>query len=130
MKSGMIPEGDSGLETAISYLLLAGIIISTLLELAGMVMYYQQYGNLTISRVPDVFINGSNFFSFIYEQLRASGSGGTGLRLMMLGLIVLMLVPFIRVVLSVVYFVWEKNLRYVWITLFVLVAITLSLMFH
>ncbi len=46
------------------------------------------------------------------------------------GVIVLMLTPYLRVVLSAAYFAWEKDAKYVLITLFVLIVLTLSLVLH
>ena len=50
--------------------------------------------------------------------------------LMIAGIVVLILTPFIRIIVSVVYFGREKNWKYVFITLFVLLVITLSLTLH
>jgi uncharacterized membrane protein len=50
--------------------------------------------------------------------------------LMTAGIIVLVLVPFVRAIASFLYFAWGKNWKYVIITLFVLIVLTISLAFH
>jgi uncharacterized membrane protein len=57
-------------------------------------------------------------------------NGVTAVAFITVGIIVLILTPYIRAVTSLVYFVWEKNRYYVLITLFVLVVLTLSLALH
>jgi len=49
---------------------------------------------------------------------------------MTLGVATLILTPFVRVIASALYFVWRKNTKYVLITAFVLVALTVSLASH
>lgn len=123
-------SGETGLETVVSYLLMAGVIASLLLETAGIILYYLSYGNLSIEFSKLVTIQGHDFFSFMYHLLRGEQNGGTAIRLITTGIVVLIMTPFIRVVFSVLYFAWEKNLKYALITLFVLVALTASLILH
>ncbi len=47
-----------------------------------------------------------------------------------LGIVVLILTPYIRVIASVIYFGIRKDYKYVIITLFVLTALTISLYLH
>ena len=121
---------ESKLESTISYILIVGLVFSLLLEIAGIIMYNRQYGNLLISANPEIFLHGNNFFYFIYELLAGKNKNGMAITLMTSGLLVLILTPFIRVLSSVILFGWEKNFKYVWITLFVLVVITISLALH
>jgi uncharacterized membrane protein len=46
---------------------------------------------------------------------------------MTLGIAILMLTPYVRVILSVIHFSRERNIKYVLITLFVLALLTISL---
>jgi uncharacterized membrane protein len=50
--------------------------------------------------------------------------------LMALGLVLLMLTPYLRVVASAVYFAFSRNYKYVAITLIVLAMLTASLIAH
>ncbi len=129
MRTTRSGSGESKLETAISWVLLIGLAVSMILELAGIVLYARDYGRLTTSRDPAVFIRGHDFFSFIADQFR-SHAGSPASVLMIAGIIVLMITPYVRVLLSVFYFAWEKDLKYVLITLFVLAVLTVSLVLH
>jgi len=130
MISPQLGSGESKLETAISWLLIIGVIISLVLEIAGIAIFYHAYGQVGISKDTSMFIQGKNFFTFIYDQFR-SGQGVSGAaRLMIAGIIILMLTPYIRVVVSALYFAREKNIKYVVITMFVLIILTLSLLRH
>ncbi len=122
--------GGSKLETAISYLLIIGVIASLVLEVIGMVLFYRAYGQLGISQDKTVFIYGRDFFTFIYNQFREGRSEGSAILFMTAGIVVLLLTPYVRVILSVFYFGWERNLKYVLITLFVFAVLTASLIFH
>ena len=130
MKNEKLGSGESGLETAISYMLIVGVITSLLLEIAGIILLYRSYGNLAISQDARVFIRGRDFFTFIYQQFTGSHPAGLGILLMTAGIIALILTPYLRVVASAIYFGVEKNLKYLVITLFVLIVVTLSLTLH
>jgi len=130
MRNEKIGSGEPKLETGISFLLMVGVIISLILEIAGVILLYQSYRSLAISQNESAFIRGNDFFTFIFQQFQGKHSSGIGMELMTIGIIVLILTPYIRLITSVVYFGWEKNLKYVFITLFVLVVITLSLALH
>lgn len=128
MTSKRLGSGESGLESGISLLLIAGVITSLVLEVIGVVIFYHSSGSLDISQSESMFIRGHDFFSFIFEQIKKTQ--GSGVLFMIAGIVVLILTPYVRVVASVFYFAQEKNIKYVWITLFVLVVITLSLALH
>ena len=130
MTNKKLGSGESSLETAISYMLIVGVMVSLVLEVLGIVFLYRSYGNLAISSDPNLFIRGRDFFSFVYQQFTGGHPAGAGVFLMTAGIIVLILTPYVRLVASVIYFAAEKNLKYVVITLFVLVAVTLSLALH
>ena len=130
MTSGRRSGGGTGLEIAISYLLIVGVVASLLLEVAGMILYYHSYGNLAILSGGAVMIHGRDFFSFIYGLFTRENSPGAAIWLMTTGIALLILTPFVRVIVSVFYFGWEKNFKYVAITLFVLVVLGLSLTLH
>jgi uncharacterized membrane protein len=123
-------KGNEGLETAISYLLIAGVLSSMILEIVGVILFYHTYGTPVLQYGNTFIIQGHDFFSFISEVVRGKLPGGVAIQLMTAGILVLMLTPFLRVVFSMVYFAWEKNYKFVLITLFVLVVLTISLTFH
>jgi len=127
MQSG---KGELGLEIVISYLLIAGVITSLLLEIAGVILFYRTFGNLALQYGSSVKVQGHDFFSFINNLVHGRFAGGAAIQLMTAGIVVLLLTPFLRVLFSVLYFVWERNFKYVVITLFVLVVLTISLTLH
>jgi len=128
--SSGLGSGESKLETAISYILIIGVAISVLFEIIGITLFYQTYGNVQITQNKTFFISGMNFFAFIIDQFLHLFGSQNAIVFMTLGLIILILTPYIRAITSVIYFAWEKNRSYVWITLFVLIVLTLSLALH
>lgn len=118
------------LEALISYLLIIGVIVAVVLEVIGITLYYGSYGNVAYSQAQNVYITGENFFAFVIERLQNLLVTENALTFMTVGIIVLVLVPFVRAIASCIYFAWEKNWKYVAITLFVLIVLTVSLAFH
>jgi uncharacterized membrane protein len=130
MTSQDLGSGETKLETIVSYLLMIGVNCSVMLEVLGITLYYSTYGNVQISQNQTVFISGQNFFAFIIDQMQHLFGSENAILFMTLGIVILILVPYIRVITSVIYFGWEKNRKYVLITLFVLIVLTVSLALH
>jgi uncharacterized membrane protein len=126
----IIGSGESSLETIISYLLIIGVISSLLLELVGMILFYISYSNLSISQDSSFFIHGINFFVFVFNQFQISTSETLPVRMMTIGIMFLLLTPFLRVIFSAIYFAINKNTKYALITLFVLTVLVISLSLH
>jgi uncharacterized membrane protein len=123
-------SGESRLETAISYLLVIGVVMSVLLETIGMVLFYHSYGQFYLSEDKAMFLHGRNFFNFLHVLLCGGFPDKSPILFMTLGIIILMLTPYVRVIVSVLYFAWKRNIKYVLITVFVLAVITISLGLH
>ena len=123
-------DDESKLEAIISILLAVGVIVSVVLEVIGIALYFGAYGNVEVSESSNVFITGENFFAFIVKEIQGIFISENALLFMTLGIIVLILTPYIRAITSCIYFGWEKNVRYVLITLFVIVVLTISLILH
>ena len=130
MTQPSLGSGETKLETIVSYLLIVGVSLSVILEAIGITLYYGTYGNVQLSQNQAVFISGKDFFAFIIYQTQHLLGSENALLFMTLGLIILILTPYIRAITSVIYFAWEKHFRYVLITMFVLVVLTLSLALH
>ncbi len=126
----VLGSGESNLETIISYLLIIGVIASVVLIGIGMVLYYGEYGNVQISQDKSVFIVGQNFFVFTVSVFQHSFASQDALVFITLGLIILILTPYIRAITSAVYFAGERHYKYVLITVFVLIVLTASLTLH
>lgn len=130
MKPSVPGSGESKLETAISYLLILGVVISLSLEVIGLIFFFRSYSNLNILENSVAFIRGENFFSFVSALFQGANMQNSSLLFMTLGLVALILTPYIRVITSVIYFTWKKNSKYVLVTLFVLIILTASLALH
>jgi len=123
-------DKKSKLETVISILLIAGVVASVALEAVGIALYFGVYGNVDVSSNSAVYIQGENFFAFVVEKVQNLFVSENALAFMTMGIIVLVLTPYIRGITSAIFFGWEKNWKYVAITLFVLFVLTLSLALH
>ncbi len=130
MTTRNLGSGESKLETIISYILIIGVLVSVVLEVIGIVLFYATYGNLQISQDKSVFISGQNFFAFTLDQFQHLFGAQTALVFITLGLIILILTPYVRAITSAIYFAWEKHYKYVLITLFVIIVLTASLALH
>jgi uncharacterized membrane protein len=131
LNSKELGSGESRLETLISYLLIVGVVLSIALEIAGISIFYSSRSNLNILLDERaLFIQGRDFFTFLYQLFAKEPTHNVGIFLMTLGVAALILTPFIRVIASALYFAWRKDTKYVLITAFVLVAITISLALH
>ncbi len=118
---------ESRFEEAISYLLITGVSISLILEIVGIFIFYHSYGHLDILEDRAMFIRGQDFFTFISDLFRGGYTQKKGMFPMVLGITLLILTPYARVILSVFYFLWKKDIKYALITIFVLIVLTFSL---
>jgi len=130
MNANKTGSGESRLETGISYMVIAGVILGFVLELAGLFVFRHEYGNLEYSQAPEMYVHGSNFFAFVLNVISGKLNHGGAVLLLTLGIIVLITTQYIRVIAWAFYFGWQRNLKYVLITLVVLAVVTLSLALH
>jgi uncharacterized membrane protein len=105
-------------------------VISLLVEAIGILLYYLSYRHFNISSERTLFIRGRNFFDFMIELFKGDYGGKRTVFLMSVGVVILILTPYVRVLMSFLYFAWEKNTKYILITLFVLILLTMSLAFR
>ncbi len=122
--------GFSKFELAISYLLVIGVITSLILVGVGILLFHSHFGYLAISEKKEMFLREKNFFYFFLDLLRGEPGRDKAVWVMTLGIAVLILTPYARVILSVLYFMGRRDLRYTLITLFVFTLLTLSLGLH
>jgi uncharacterized membrane protein len=113
------------MESLVGYILLTGVLLSIALLAIGFVWHWGRVGNLRFEHS----IVGMNFFEFILSSLRQMTSRAFRPRLFLnMGIAVLMLTPFVRVLASVFYFAFvEHNGKYTLFTGFVLTVLTYSL---
>lgn len=134
-----IPEEEASiLQKVISYVLIGGVILSVVLEVLGMSLYYAQNRSLAVEFTTKQWqLRGSDFFSYIafllsslFSNEPSTNNNNYPIKIMALGVLVLMLTPFVRVVASAIFFGYQKDLKYLMITFFVLIVLTLSLLTH
>ena len=123
-------NSEDRFDPAIGYVLIVGVAMSLVLETSGILLYYFSYGHFNILEERSLFIHGRNFFDFVIELFQGGSMGKKAVFLMSLGVVILVLTPYVRVLMSVVYFAREKNTKYILITLFVLILLTMSLAFR
>ncbi len=113
------------MESLVGYILLTGVLLSVALLVVGFVWRWVRVGNLRFEHA----IVGMNFFEFILSTLQQMSSQALRPRLFLnMGIAVLMLTPFVRVLASVFYFAFvEHNWKYTFFTGFVLSVLTYSL---
>jgi len=129
LRTGVPPDENRsrqiGMDELVGYILLSGVLISMTLIVAGLLWRFLRTGSVTF----DYRIAGMNMAEFVVAELRDLASRQFRPRLFIsLGIVVLMLTPYLRVVASVVYFMAGlKNWKYTVFTGFVLAVLTYSL---
>jgi uncharacterized membrane protein len=124
-----VSEGPTSLQLGISWILRIGVILSVLFNAAGLLLDYAQTGSASLNLAPGSSWNvkAGNFFDFAYSTTRSLSGGLTPVALASLGIVVLMLTPYIRIIAAVFYYSVERDWKYVAITSFVFAVITLGL---
>jgi uncharacterized membrane protein len=113
------------MDALVGYILLGGVLLSMALIAAGLIWKYAETGELRL----DYQLAGMNLFQFVLSEIHFAVRGQVHPRLLVnIGIVVLMLTPFLRVLASMVYFsAVLKNWKYTVFTLFVLLVLTRSL---
>ncbi|HXW37976.1 MAG TPA: DUF1634 domain-containing protein [Nitrososphaerales archaeon] len=116
------------LETAISWILKIGVVSSGILAASGLILAYLQTGSANLTLSPQWQVPTRSFFSFVFEAGPSLTSNPSPMNIVALGIVLLMLTPYTRVVASVIYFGKVRDVKYLCITLLVLIIITSSLL--
>jgi len=113
------------MDALLGYILLDGVLLSLGLLVIGMCWRWVNTGMLSL----DYQLAGMNLFEFVLTEFRMAAHGELRPRLLInLGIAVLMLTPYLRVMVSVAYFLAvSKNWKYASFTAVVLVILTYSL---
>jgi uncharacterized membrane protein len=113
------------MEILIAYILLVGVLLSTVLLVIGLTWHWAQTGHLRF----EYPIMGMNLFEFISLDIRQIAFGPFRPKLIVnLGIAVVMFTPYARVLASMLYFALvDRNQKYTLFTGFVLIALTYSL---
>jgi uncharacterized membrane protein len=113
------------MDVLVGYILLGGVLLSMALIIGGLSWKFIQSGGVRL----EYELAGMNLFQFAVSEIHLAALGQIRPRLLInMGIVVLMLTPFFRVLASVVYFlVVLRNWKYTVFTLFVLLVLTGSL---
>ncbi|HVN10362.1 MAG TPA: DUF1634 domain-containing protein [Patescibacteria group bacterium] len=113
------------MDLLVGYILLIGVLLSLALVLAALIWKWM----VTRTVEFDYTLSGMNFVQLLTSELRLAATGALRPRLLLtLGILMLMLTPFLRVFVSMVYFMFGlKNWKYTVFTAFVLVTLIYSL---
>ncbi len=118
------------LESLISAILMIGVFASLLVEIAGLGYYITSRGSLEVDFSSNWQTSGKDFFAYGWGTLTSLAQGANPIGLMALGIVMLMITPYVRVLTSVVYFGVRRNPKYALMSLFVLAVLTFSLATH
>ncbi len=128
MKRVAAGSGETKLEDVISYVLIIGVVTSLLFEDCR--YYFSSIAHTAVSR----FLTRARCFSrerissYFSCSLFSGSPVSWPIRVITLGIAVLILTPYVRAILSVIYFAAHENWKYLVITLFVLTILTISLL--
>lgn len=113
------------MEVLVGYILQVGVLCSVILLITGLGWHWLTTGQLGFG----YSITGMDFFHFLLQDLQQLALGALRPRLLVnLGIAVLMLTPFTRVLASMLYFAFgEHNWKYTLFTAFVFSVLTYSL---
>jgi uncharacterized membrane protein len=113
------------MDLLLGYLLLGGVALSMALIAVGLIWRFVRIGHFSL----DHQLAGLNLFQFLLTEIRLAARGSLSPRTLIDGGIgVLMLTPYLRVLASVLYFMFGlKNWKYTIFTGIVLGVLTFSL---
>ncbi len=117
--------GKFAMETLVGYILLVGVLLAMALILVGLMWHWAATGHLQIQSLT----SGMDLFQFVWADIqRASSDSWRPGLLLKLGIAVLMLTPYVRVMISMLYFAFaERNWKYTVFTGIVFSVLTYSL---
>jgi uncharacterized membrane protein len=90
---------------------------------------YATTGETSLTLSPQWLVKGGNFFGFVASTLSSLAKAADPVSITGLGIAILVLTPYFRIVAAVVYYAVEKDWNYVAITTTVFFIVTLGLVF-
>lgn len=113
-------------ELAISLVLRIGVTVSVAVIASGlalMFVHHPEYGHLSGSFSYTRLTSSTAQFPHTFSQLGAALDAGEGRGIVVIGILVLILTPVLRVAVSVISFLYERDRAMTLVTLFVLAAL-------
>lgn len=113
------------MDMLVGYILLIGVMLSTALLAIGLTWHWVMTGHLEL----EYSLAGMTFIQFFLTSIMNVISVSLRPRfLVSLGLAILMITPYVRVLVSILYFAFvERNWKYAFFTVFVFSVLTYSL---
>lgn len=119
--------GGHPIELLISYVLRTGVLIAAALVAVGLVMFFVDVANGTTSgQAKDILNHGGHQITVSWTSIAHGVAHGEALSMIELGLLVLILTPVSRVLLTLVLFLIEKDPVFVIVSAIVLVVLMLG----
>src|SRR5215471_14652395 len=103
---------EKGFAKELSYILIGGVGVSFAFEVVGILWYLLQTGGLSFDFSSQWQLTGASFFAYIVAFFTSNGTGWGPLRVMAVGIIILMLTPYLRVIASAIHFLATRNTKY------------------
>jgi uncharacterized membrane protein len=119
-------------ELAISLVLRVGVTVSVAVIAAGLVLmfvHHPAYGHVSGSFSYHRLTSGTTVFPHTFPALGAALGAGEGRGVVVLGVLLLILTPVLRVAVSVLSFAYERDRAMTLVTMFVLAALVGSFVF-
>lgn len=120
---------DYRFTTALSRILLGGVVLTLVAEIVGIIAYFVQTMSFQADYSSQWQLTGTNFFDYLWRNFLGFTFLQSPMGIMALGVAILILTPYLRVVVSAVYFAETKNRKYLAFTTFVLLVVTSTLLF-
>jgi len=119
------PSRDAQMDALVGYLLLSGVSLSMALIAVGLLWHRLRTGTFHLA-YP---IEGMNLFEFLLAEIRIAGQDRLRPQTLVdAGIAVLLLTPYLRVLASMLYFLFaQRNWKYSLFTAVVLGVLTFSL---
>jgi uncharacterized membrane protein len=123
-----VESQEDGMNTLIGYLLFVGVALSAVLIAAGFAWHWARTGQFNV----EYTISKMNLFEFTMANIRRAVDAEFRPRLLIsLGIAALLLTPYLRVLVSLLFFAFVKhNWKYSFFTGFVLIVLTYTLFLH
>ena len=126
MAKATTPARRFDMDTLIGYTLQIGVMLSLALIAIGLLWHRLRWGTWQL----DYTLPATTVFGFLVADVeQATGEPARPRMLINLGIAVLMLTPYVRVLMSMLYFALiERNVKYTIFTAFVLAMLTYGLL--
>jgi uncharacterized membrane protein len=120
------PRSTSTIDAVVSWVLRTGVVASVALVSTGIAWHWIATGETRLHYT----LTGTNVLGFAIDDIHAVfGDGFRPRALVNLGIAVLMLTPYVRVLASLVYFAAERDWKYTVFTAFVFATLTYGVAF-